>query len=108
MSLPEVTEARRALRALRLEVPAPVADDLNRLVEAAFAAQEERQRGDAQVLEQVWWLCAEWRETADRKPTIWELFTRSDVPTMSVRHAADRLRAALSGRSAAGMGGGRP
>lgn len=38
---PAVAEARKALRCLRLEVSAAVADDVERLVEAAFAALKD-------------------------------------------------------------------
>jgi hypothetical protein len=37
---PEVAEARKALRCLYLEVPAPIASDVQHKVEAAFESLE--------------------------------------------------------------------
>lgn len=39
---PEVTEARKALRCLYLELPKAIADDVQRKVEAAFTSLEQQ------------------------------------------------------------------
>ena len=76
-----ITEARRALKALRLEVPAAVADDVSRLVEAAF----EEARVEAEGLRTV---------IAVRYARMERLMAMND----DLRAEADRLRAGLGGR----------
>src|SRR5262245_42214809 len=46
---PAIAEARTALRCLRLEVPPAVADDVQRLIEAAFT-ELKREADDAKIV----------------------------------------------------------